>query len=237
MYNNTRCPMCLAPAKLYVLTHMISIKNTLRNLFTRSVLRTGELRHRGLSILPKGNRARKQPSRNANPDSLASESESSSMSPSASLKDGDPEVEEAMTVSLRARRIQVFLLSSTSAEPNAPTRVTSGNLDIQTPPKPKPKGAKPPALAAETGRTVPSQPGTAHLGTLLFVPSTSPTPAAKTLPPTLLHLAAPGRQPQTPCGGEASPSSQQLLGHAGAGRHLLGTTRRPTRPGMPADPR
>lgn len=113
------------------------------SLFTRSILQMGELRHRGLSILPRGNRARKQPSRDTKPDGLASESEPSSMSPSASLTDGDPEVEEAMTVSLRAGRIQVILLSSTSAEPKALTRVTPGSLGVQTPPKPKPKGAKP----------------------------------------------------------------------------------------------
>lgn len=141
----------------------------------------------------------------------------------------------------------VLTLTSFSAlaEAKASPGVISGDLGIQTPPKPEPKGAKPQPWQQKLAGLYSHSCAWPAWGPFLLCPlpaPPSPFPScqdpASHCPPSPLHLAAPGRRPQTPHGGgEDSSSSEQLPGHAGTGRHLLGTTRHPTRPGVPAVPR
>lgn len=142
-----------------------------------------------------------------------------------------------MTVSPRARRILAFTLFSASAGAFG----SQGTRASKPHPNPNPRVPSP-SLGSRNWQDCTLTAGNSPpRGPFSLSPPPAPSsphsPAAKTLPLTPLHLAAPGRQPQTPHGGEASPSSEQLPGHAGAGRHLLGTTCRPARPGMPAAPR
>lgn len=61
----------------------------------------------------------------------------------------------------------------------------------------------------------------------------TPSPAARTPPPTPAPDCS-GRQPQGPHSVNTSPSSKQLPGLAGVGRHVLGSTHRPTSLGVMA---
>ena len=113
-----------------------------------------------------------------------------SIPPSASLWKGDLNVGEAMEVSSRARRVLVLTLTlfCASAESKASTRVISGNLGIQSPPKPKYQGAKPQPWQHQVAGLCPHSwkwpsKGSFPLSSLPAPPS-PPSPAAKTLLPT-----------------------------------------------------
>lgn len=171
-------------------------------IFIMPILQIGKLRHKRLSNFPQGNRAR---TARMLIQTVWLQSEPLSISPTASLKKGDLEVGEAMQASSRARRVLVLTLTlfSAAAEPKAATRVISGNLGIKIPPKPKYKDTKPQPWQQKLAGLYPQS--WEWLKGPSLCPLCQPHPALPLqlprpcIPP--LHLASPGRQPQTPHGG------------------------------------
>lgn len=129
---------------------------------------------------------------------------------------------------------------SASAEPKPSARVILGNLGIQSLPTPRCKSTKPQPLQQKLAELYPQNWGWVTWGLFPFVPSASPTQPLTQLPRpclpphcTWLPLADSPRPLAEDEPPQALSSCQALLE---PGRHLLGTTCHPARPGVPAVP-